>query len=245
MSLSNIKILVVEDNPITADNMQENLKTLGYILVKHTPTSKECRNALSQTQYDIILMDIGLRDSDEDGIALAAWVNDQYPKSKIIFTTSFSDRNTILRSEKVIHQNYLVKPVTERQLFVSIEKALGEEISQNQQETPIVYDSIYIKGKSKFYEKVLYDDIIYIMSDQGSGSFIFSGKCDYFTYKSLQSILDKITSPYIIRVHRKYAVNIKNVSMVSEQEIETNMGTEIPIGPAYKEDVRKYFNRLK
>ena len=102
-----IKILIVEDEMIIAEDTNKSLALLGY---NHNDIAMNDIEALQLTQvndYSLILMDIRLLGSSRDGLELAEIIGNNCP---IIFCTAFSDQETIKRILKTPHLSYILKP---------------------------------------------------------------------------------------------------------------------------------------
>lgn len=237
---SNIKILIVEDDPVTAETMISSLNALGYTSIVHCSNDSDLKHLKNLKAFDIALLDIGLRNSNSDGIDIGHYLNENNSSLKLIFTTSFSDRNTLVRSEKVVHDNFLIKPISERQLYVAIERAL---VNSKSVRTTKLADRIFLKGKAKYYERVFIGDILYMESDK-VGTLIHTTNGIYFTYNNLGNLLSSIKSEMIVRVHRKFVVNIKCVHKISDSELELENGQFISIGPSFKRFVHQSFHRV-
>lgn len=238
---SNIHIFILEDEQLIRESLIDSLQELGYHSIAAAKNAIEAKEAFKTLDFDIALLDIGIRDSNEDGIEIASYINKSYPKTQIIFTSSYSDHQTLLRSEKILHSNYLVKPVSDRQLFVAIEKALKMPPESNGEP---LNDRIFVKGKDKFYEKVMYKDIMWIKGES-TGTRIKTTYSEIYTYNILANILESISDPAIIRIHKSHAVNLHNVRGISDNEIELEDGKLLTIGRTYSKDVHKSFNKLK
>ena len=93
-----IEILLFEDNIGDAGLLEEMLEELNDLyLLKNVETLEEGLNILKNHQYDIILLDLGLPDSD--GIDTLKEVNKKTPNSPIIILTGFNNLNWNSRSE--------------------------------------------------------------------------------------------------------------------------------------------------
>ena len=64
------KVLIVEDDPIIAEDISYCLEKNNYIVVEKCHTGNEAYWALQQKEIDIIVLDINL-DSELNGIDLA------------------------------------------------------------------------------------------------------------------------------------------------------------------------------
>ncbi len=246
---SNLKILVVEDNLVTARGLEIKLQKIGYPNIHLARTSRECMDVLDKELVDLVLMDIELKGSDMDGIDTAKAIFETFD-IPVIFLTAFTDPETLARAGEVEHLNYLVKPVNERQLFVAIQQALSQRhplVELNTMLSPQhrhEHGAIFIKGKEKFYERVEIHDIVCIEADN-SGVFVHTLQGRYFTYNALQSIMEVLRGHPFLRVHKSLAVNKDHVIAKSESELVLRNGTTHAVGKAFREAVEGQFKVLR
>lgn len=116
------KILVVEDDSILSEMLQERLQGLGYEVPGVVTTGEEAIAKAGELTPDLILMDIRLKGT-MDGIGAAQKIRDRYDLP-IIYLTAHGDEETFDRAKGTGPQNYLLKPVNDKDLQVSIEMAL-------------------------------------------------------------------------------------------------------------------------
>jgi CheY-like chemotaxis protein len=119
-----IKILVVEDEAITAKALEHSLKDVGYDVVGIASSGEEAIRQAARTQPDLVLMDIMLRGLI-DGVSATQRIQTRFD-IPVIYLTALSDNETVKR---VMHSNpygYIVKPFTEEEVYEAIEKALGQ-----------------------------------------------------------------------------------------------------------------------
>lgn len=121
--MSVAKILVVEDEVITAIVIAEELASLGYIVTDTATSDTEVIASVRANMPDLVLMDIVLRNSDLDGVAIALILRQEF-QLPIIYITAHSDLATLGRAKRAEPFGYLVKPFDERDLHVAIETAL-------------------------------------------------------------------------------------------------------------------------
>ncbi len=249
---SNIKILVVEDEFLISKEVIEALKKLGYTKVYWAKNSKEALDFTAQHDITIALMDIGLKNSELDGIDI---VKEIKGNCKIIFTTAYSDKATLERAGKIPHENYLIKPISERQLYVTIQQALNHSSEQSKVENSTVpftqcpfisgTNEIYIKtGHDKFYYKYYVDDIVFIKSEK-KGIQVFTASDEYFAYVGLQSAIKQINRQNVVQVHKSYAVNINHVMAKADGELMMANKHRVPIGRTFESKLSEYFVELK
>jgi len=117
------KILVVEDEPITADTISAQLGQLGYSVTDMVLSGAEAIASVLRSPPDLVLMDINLGQQDLDGVAIAAQLKSQF-RLPVIYLTGCSDEATLTRAKVTEPFGFIIKPFTERDLRVAIETAL-------------------------------------------------------------------------------------------------------------------------
>jgi PAS domain S-box-containing protein len=114
-------ILVVEDEFITATDLQNSLEEIGYhapLIVDNGPEAIEKAGTL---RPDVVLMDITLR-GEMSGIEAAAQIKDRFG-IPVIFLTAHSDEGTINKAIQSEPFGYIIKPFETGNLHASIEMA--------------------------------------------------------------------------------------------------------------------------
>ena len=170
-----IKILIVEDNVIIADDMQSMLEEIGYEIVDNVIVYEQAVEVLKNNQVDLVLIDIILA-SDKTGIDLGKHIRDHY-NIPFIFVTSNSDRATVENAKTVKPNGYLVKPFEQQDLYTSIEIALSsfnyaekgdngntDDGEEKVMSNSVLKDSIFVK-KQHLYYRIQFGDIHFIKAD--------------------------------------------------------------------------------
>jgi CheY-like chemotaxis protein len=110
MTEEKIKILLVEDEAMTAFLLRRNLQLLGYQVAKPLATGEAAIEAVQEQDYDVVLMDIRLA-GKMDGIQAAEQIS-ALNCTKIVFLTGYLDDEIMQRAQVCHPAAYLVKPVT-------------------------------------------------------------------------------------------------------------------------------------
>lgn len=153
------KILIVEDNPITAADLKSALKKLDFDITDTVSSYNEALISTKQNEPDMIMMDIDLGKS-KNGIELAYEIK----KSKnipILYLTSFSDDDTMEKAFATDPVGYLVKPFKREELKTTIMLALYkinklEYENINQDHTYIGYGYYFDLKTAQLYYKSKY-----------------------------------------------------------------------------------------
>ncbi len=116
------KLLIVEDEGVTALEIQSKVEEWGYSVVDVVSSGEEAVRVALDKRPDLILMDIVLKEK-LNGIEAANIIIKSYDVP-IIYLTAFGDEKTIENAKKTFPQAYLLKPFEEKELKLTIEMGL-------------------------------------------------------------------------------------------------------------------------
>ena len=126
------KILIVEDERVTAEHIRLTLQRLGYHVIAIVSTGKTAVQRAGELKPDLILADIDLKGA-MDGIEVATQVRARWGIATV-FLTAYGDEETVRRARASEPFGYLVKPFAEQELHATIEIALHQQILSNQRQ---------------------------------------------------------------------------------------------------------------
>ncbi len=122
------KILVVEDNNIVAKDIQRRLLKLGYTISGSANSGPEAIEKATETQPDLVLMDIKLRGT-MDGVEVAAQIRDNLD-IPVIYLTAYADAKTLERAKVTEPFGFIVKPFDENALRTNVEIAMYKHAAE-------------------------------------------------------------------------------------------------------------------
>ncbi|MBD2036743.1 response regulator [Leptolyngbya sp. FACHB-321] len=149
------KILVVEDEPIIALDLQQQLTKLGYTVVAIADCAEQALAAAARYQPHLALMDIRIR-GDKDGIETAALLSERY-SIPIVFLTAHADAATIQQVKAVQPYGYIVKPFEIHNLSTAIEIALTKHEAEKVTQAALEKEKELNRLKSNFIEVVSHE----------------------------------------------------------------------------------------
>lgn len=120
--MSNVKILVVEDESIVAMDIKHRAEGLGYSVTGITPSGEGAIQKAAETLPDLVLMDIVLK-GDMDGVEAAQRIRDTLD-IPVVYLTAYSDEKTLKRAKVTEPFGYIIKPFEDRELHSAVEVAL-------------------------------------------------------------------------------------------------------------------------
>ena len=244
-----LKILLVEDELIIAEDITNMLKKMGYEVLGTVMDFEEAIENLEigkarNRPPDLILLNMNLG-GKKDGIHLAEEINKKFD-IPFIFTTTYVDGATIERSKKTHPINYLVKPFKQEQLYTAIEMArFNLALKEAKQEKNEISEGLFIKDaffiKEKFsYTKLPITDMLWLKAE---GNYLEIHLVDRkeLIRASLCTFLEKINRNNFFRTHKSYAVNLDYLTRFDPNTVSI-LETQIPISKTYADNLLK---RLK
>ncbi len=116
------RVLIIEDEPLLADNIREKLETVGHDAhVVHT-----CRDALAQNAKlspEVIILDVRLPDGD--GLELLPKLKTESAPSHVIVTTAHGNERIAVEAMKAGAFDYLTKPIRLDELALIVGRAVN------------------------------------------------------------------------------------------------------------------------
>lgn len=235
--MSKIKILVVEDEIIIADNICKTLNDLGYEALEPALNYSEAISRIENENPEIAILDIQLS-GKKTGIDLAKKINSEY-NLPFVFLSANSDFDTVKKAKEVNPSAYLVKPFSREELFTSIEIAIHNFAKKQSENKTDSKNGIFIKQKSS-YSKVCFDEVLFIKSDHIYIEIHCTSGKKLIVRTSLNEIKQKLNNNFI-RIHRGYIVNSNYITKIYQSTIQISDYT-IPIGNKYRENVLNAMN---
>src|SRR5579884_2962272 len=116
------RILIVEDERITAEDLRDILAELGYEVVDVVSSGVDAIARVERDGPDLVLMDIRIR-GDMDGTQTARILRERF-NVPVIYLTAHADAATLERAKHAQPLGYITKPFQEGELHASIEMAL-------------------------------------------------------------------------------------------------------------------------
>jgi PAS domain S-box-containing protein len=119
------RIMIVEDERITAEDIHDILSHLGYEVTAVVSSGEEAIRQAEQTKPDLVMMDIRIK-GEMDGVEAAREIRERFG-IPAIYLTAHADRETLDRAKLAEPLGYLIKPFQEAELLASIEMALHKQ----------------------------------------------------------------------------------------------------------------------
>ena len=232
------KILIVEDDVIISKQLSNYLQKRHYQITGQVTNGEDALELIKEDSPDIILMDIEL-DGKLDGVETAAIIQETLI-IPIIYLTNYNDSRTFNRAKGTLPATYLTKPYKNHDVKNAIEMAISSlslltqdkkndvnlslEITLKNEDKAkdelfILKDRIFIRNNNNDFNKLEFDHIIYIKSDNHSLDIHTLYGVHKINY-SFNRFLELFNDYPIFRIHRQFAVNANYVTYIRHKDLK-------------------------
>lgn len=233
-----IRIAICDDEAAETAHLQlllEQYKTeKKAALVCHTYKSGlDLIAAAKSEEYQLIFLDVLM--PGFSGLDTAREIRSSDKEVKIIFLSSSPE--FAIESYSVQAYYYLIKPLTQKQLYFLLDKVT--EMIPIQQSSGIL-----VKNKD-VTTRILFSRIEYVEIINKTVGFHLSDGSVHEVFGTLLDFEGKLLSrPEFFKVHRSYIINLEHVKSVSAKLVTTDTGHLIPVSrmlyPQFKEHYLSY-----
>lgn len=186
--------------------------------------AKSLLKNIEKNEFDLLLLDIELNGSEDNGIELAKKINYHHPNCFIIFVSSHTE--FFIDVYDANHIYFVIK----NDLDTGLNKALSIFTSKKNQS--LFGDSLMIKFKNQS-TLVPFSKIVYLESLLRKIRFHLADK-DLYSYASFDEILLKLNSENFVQCHRSFIVNLRHIDKIIKNEIFMIDGSIVPIGRMFR-----------
>ena len=116
-----IQILIIEDEPIIARNLEQILTLGRYRVIGISYDPVDAYDKLAKQNVDLVLLDINLNGQFE-GLEIAQTIYKTY-KIPFIFITSYADESILEKAKQYMPAGYIIKPFDENEIYANIKIA--------------------------------------------------------------------------------------------------------------------------
>jgi len=116
-----MKILIVDDEEVSLSSVKRILKWHGLKNVETCDNGKEAVKRIRKENFDIVLLDLLM--PEVDGMQVLESTKPFCPQTEFLILTAVDDIPTTVKAMRQGAYDYLVKPVDNELLFLSIERA--------------------------------------------------------------------------------------------------------------------------
>lgn len=246
--MNSLKVLIVEDELITANDIRETLEKAGHTVIALARNQAEALAAAQQQLPDVALVDIHLGDGAVDGIGVVQALQ-QYPPFPIIYLTAHAEDPTFLRAKETNPVAYLLKPFRHRELALQVELAYynyqigppeGEpqETSQPPKANIAAAPDLYLPIK-KGYQRIVKADVLYVQADGAYSKIFFTDeKPAHIVTMNIGYMAQFFPASDFYRLSRSMLINLQQIDRIDGLQVfMRNHPTPLAIPEASRKDL--------
>ena len=218
---------------------RDNVKSLCEQYFMENPQEHEyvefCsgEEVLKYTGEKIHLLFLAVEMGEVDGIQVLNYVQDADWVWRVVFVSSHEE--AVWNSFSIKTLEFARKPIEYNQ----VDKWIGIAIRENKEDVAFEY----ITPQGKIYKTI---NEIYYMEAAGNYTYLFEKNEKCIINNNLKSWHEKMENVPIIRVHKKYLVNLLHVKKWETEKVILENDIELPIGRTYYKSAKEaYFNFVK
>ncbi len=245
-----IRVLVVEDEPIYADQLELYLQDLGCEFIGPATDARTALALFRTEAIDLVLLDVHLR-GPVDGIELAEQLRELRPVP-IIFLTSRADDEAFARARPLGPAAYLIKPVAfdalKRAMALASDSFTGPATAATAPGPALppsaqVPETLFIK-ENGLLEKIRVREIQSVEADNKVCRLVLAGRA-VVVRMPLREVMRHLPPERFVQIQRSYYINldylerfdpVRNLAQVGEQVL--------PVGQTYHHELLRRLYKL-
>jgi DNA-binding LytR/AlgR family response regulator len=227
--MSEIKCIIVEDEPLAVKVLTDYISEIPFLALKGTfKDAILATDFLRENIIDLIFLDIHL-----PKLKGMDFLKTMTSPPAVIITTAY--HQYAVEGFNMNVTDYLLKPFGFERFLIAVNKvkSLKAEATGDDRKK---YLFLNVQKKKV---KILLEDIVYIESQREYVKIVTTGK-EYISKMSTHEVEALLPANRFRRVHRSFIISINKIESYTSEVIEVN-GISIPIGRGYKdvlEDIR-------
>lgn len=237
----NFRVGLIDDEQAVLDLLSAEIAMLpGFTVGFETVDPIKGLEYLRRGEADILITDILM--PDLGGLEISRKLLD----SRIPVIICSGHSKYAIQGYKVDAMGFLGKPPDPIELSLALDKAKKKIDSLYWVKNVVEEDYVVIGDKLGYNRRpVRPEDILYMEQQEKVSKVRLVGNREFNLVSPFYESLKKLKSPYMIRVHQSFAVNILKVKLLTATQCELVSGDLIPVSVSYREELRRIFeNKL-
>ncbi|MBD2700648.1 response regulator [Spirosoma sp. BT702] len=238
--MTSLKILIVEDEIITAMDLRLILEKAGHTVTAIARTFEAAQKSVKANPPDLALIDIKLEESSTgNGIDTAKELVAYHP-IPIIYLTANSEPATFEQAKATQPAAYLLKPFKASEILFNVELAYHDFQKKQLVQNGAATTDYLMLPVGKGLEKIDLDDVMYLEADGAYAKVVMVDKVVYTVSTHLGQLEPYFRGGYFCRLSRSHVVNLDFIRRLKDNEVLlTDNQTVLPIASTYRKDLLK------
>ena len=228
--MSNIKCIIVEDEPLAVKVLSDYISQVPFLELQASfKDAILATDWLRNNNTDLIFLDIHL--PKLKGMAFLKTLTNP---PAVIITTAY--HQYAIEGFDLNVTDYLLKPIEFERFLIAVNKVKTAHTGKHlPDDRPEAKDYLFLNVQKKKV-KILFSEIVYIES-QREYIRIVTIKDQWISKMSTHEIEALLPSNLFKRVHRSFIVSVSKIESYTAEMVEVN-GVSIPIGRDYRDIIK-------
>lgn len=202
------KALIVDDEALARKDLRAVIPKDGSIdIIAEADSVQTAKEMIEKYDPDVIFLDIQM--PGESGFDLLPFINHEI---QIIFVTAFDEY--AIRAFEVNALDYLMKPVSEDRLTLSIQKLKDKDLSISTEPASLKKDDHLFVKLTNTYHFIRIADIVKIAAADDYSEVYLEKGSRILVLKSMKEWESRLPDNTFIRIHRSTIINLEKVERV-------------------------------
>jgi DNA-binding LytR/AlgR family response regulator len=223
--MSNIKCIIVEDEPLAAKVLTDYISQVPFLGLQGTfKDAILATEWLRQNETDLIFLDIHL-----PKLKGMAFLKTLIEPPSVIITTAY--HQYAVEGFNLNVTDYLLKPFEFERFLVAVNKVKAAKSEKQRSPENPPKDFIFLNSQKKKI-KILFSEIVYVESQQEYIKIVTTKKV-YFSKMTTNEMESLLPAHLFKRIHRSYIISVSKIESYTAEEVQVN-GISIPVGRSYR-----------
>ncbi|MCY7349735.1 MAG: response regulator [Cytophagaceae bacterium] len=200
-------ILLVEDDALIAEGMADVLRRAGYAVAPPARTLAEAVAVVRHQPVDLAVLDVELRGSKDDGVAVARAILAHRP-IPLIYVTGHTDTETLGRVKSTQPVAFLSKPFHPVDLTMQV-ALVFHSLERDRKPMPALLPDCLLLPDNGQWVNVRQAEVVFA---EASTNFtfvhVFNCRNPYVVTNNLKNVAPQLTLPTFYQLSRSYVVNL-------------------------------------
>ncbi|MFD2573580.1 response regulator [Spirosoma soli] len=237
--MTSLKILIVEDETITAMDLRETLEEAGHTVVGVARNFQQALEFVIKYSPDLALVDIQLDGSIANGIDTAKELVARR-RMPIIYLTANSEPETFQLAKQTLPAAYMLKPFRHDELKLQVELAYYSQANAINAGDFSGSQYVYLPD-DEGYERVDTNDVLYLRADGAYAKvFTTSRETPYHVSTNLSHLTQYFATPNFYRLSRSLLINLTYLARIERNYLYlTGHAAPLQIPAANRKELMK------
>lgn len=206
------RVLIVEDELITAIEFKEALLNADFEVPVVADRISKAKNAFESMNFDLILLDITLKYDDATGLDFAEYVR-KLSNIPIMFITGDSNEILLEKMKIIGNCNYMMKIVRPNEMVFKVKLMIGNKNHEELKNAK--YQEVILLPINKSQQKIRKSDIVAIKGNGSYSDIFIANEHHYHTLSmNMKKLLEGLDYPDFFRLNRSNVININFIDKI-------------------------------